>query len=178
MYVHTHKRPSRLTHTNLQTRSSLAKAIIFQGGESILALARGWQSGFWCRSMAVPSLDVPVYLHLQQCPLPPRKASCPNLLCALLTAPLGTQWDFEIFKQQPSLLQCLSNSALLKRVIQVAPKITLSGRCHFSAAVLTMVQMPIPSVQEMPPAFVLLVGTSAEIYTETCTGKMYSDCKI
>lgn len=33
MYVHTHKRPSRLTHTNLQTRSSLAKAIIFSVGE-------------------------------------------------------------------------------------------------------------------------------------------------
>lgn len=61
-------------------------------------------------------LAVPGYLRLKQCPLPPRKASCPNLLRALLTGPLGTQGDFEIFKQQPSLLLCLSSSALLKEV--------------------------------------------------------------
>lgn len=76
----------------------------------------GGSQGFGAGRTALARLAVPGYLCLKQRPLPPRKASCPNLLHALLTVPLGTQWDFEIFKQQPSLLLCLSNSALLKEV--------------------------------------------------------------
>lgn len=158
MHTHTHVRAH--TQKTLTTDSyqppdkvlSCQGCNIFSGGSPFLLWLGGGSQGFGAGAQLwqVQLYQATCISNSVLCP-PGTVSSCPNLLYALLTVPLGTQWDLQIFKQQPSLLPCLFNSALLKRLIQVAPKMT-------QVRVISQLQSLVSCRCQSPLAFVLQVG--------------------
>lgn len=180
--MHEHKSPLWLTHTNFQTRSSTAKAIIFSPGE------------VYCCSCSNVAVRV-CRTGAQLCWVQKHKATCTidSVLCLQegLFWPawccLGSTHTVTLrfaLKQQPFTSAGLVHLLLQLNFANEVDSGSIQnysarlGTCHFSIAVLSAVQTLIPLEQEMPPAFVPMVGSSAEVFTEACRSKMSSGCKI
>lgn len=156
---------------------------IFTGGSSLLFSLQCGSQGLLHRSTALPSSATRGYLHCRQRPLTPGRPVLASLVLSWQLVTHTVTLRFAL-KQQP-----FTSAGLVHLLLQLnfANEVDSGniqndsarlGTCHFSIAVLTAVQILIPLVQEMPPAFFLMLGFSAEVFTEARRPKMSSGCKI
>lgn len=156
---------------------------IFTRGSLLLFLLQCGGQGLSHRSTALLSSETQGYLHHRQRPLPPGRPVLASLMLSWQLVTHTVTLRFAL-KQQPFTSAGLVHLLLQLNFANEVDSGSIQnysarlGTCHFSIAVLSAVQTLIPLEQEMSPAFVPMVGSSAEVFTEACRSKMSSGCKI